>query len=195
MAGLIRDRRDRMSEEQIEEALRHVGEQGTRLHRLISDLLDLSQLEHAAAAELGAVDLRGVAAEAVTAAPPPTGRSVSLEIRDGLAVESDAGCLVRIFINLLTNAYKYGGPSITLDAELSGGSVFASVTDDGGGIPPELSAQVFEAFSRGPNSEAGSSFGLGLAIVRSLAQRAGGEIWYEPAKPHGARFVLQLRAR
>jgi hypothetical protein len=193
MAGLIGERRDRMSQEQIEEALQHVGEQGTRLNSLIGDLLDLSQLDHATAPELGSVDLRAVAAEAIQVAPPPTGRSVSLDIPAWITVESDAKSLVRIFINLLTNAYKYGGPSIRLEAEPSRASVLASVTDDGDGIPPELSERVFEAFSRGPNAEAGTSFGLGLAIVKSLAKRAGGDIWYEPATPHGTRFVLLLR--
>ena len=55
-------------------------------------------------------------------------------------------------------------------------------------------AHLFEPFSTGRDAVPGQSFGLGLAIVQSLVERSGGEIWYEPAAPHGARFVFRLPA-
>jgi signal transduction histidine kinase len=65
--------------------------------------------------------------------------------------------------------------------------------DAGPGIPPELQEQVFERFARAPGSPV-SGTGLGLFIVRRLAEVQGGRAWYEPLEPTGACFVVELAA-
>ena len=193
MAELLRERRDQMTDVQIEDALEGIGESGQRLHRLIAGLLDLSQAQHEES-ELKPVDLRAVAADAIRDAPPPDGRTVSLDIAESTMVEGDPARLERVFMNLLTNAYRYGGPSVRVEATPSDGFVVVAVSDDGDGVPADMSAHLFEPFSTGSDAVPGQSFGLGLAIVQSLVERSGGEIWYEPAAPHGARFVFRLPA-
>ena len=66
----------------------------------------------------------------------------------------------------------------------------STVDDDGPGVPPELRDRVFERFVRG-GGDRGSSSGLGLSIVRAVAESHGGTVRLEDARP-GARFVVRL---
>jgi two-component system sensor histidine kinase MtrB len=71
-----------------------------------------------------------------------------------------------------------------------------TVEDHGDGVPPELVPDLFERFTRSPGSRARTDgTGLGLAIARSYAQAHRGDLIYEPAQPHGARFQLVLPVR
>jgi len=69
------------------------------------------------------------------------------------------------------------------------------VEDDGPGVPPELAPTLFERFVRGAGDR-GGSFGLGLAIVRAVAESHGGSVTLERvAQGSGARFVVRLPER
>jgi signal transduction histidine kinase len=70
------------------------------------------------------------------------------------------------------------------------GDAVLTVEDDGPGVPAELREQVFERFVRG-EGDRGSSSGLGLSIVRAVAESHGGRVELEDADP-GARFVVRL---
>jgi signal transduction histidine kinase len=73
----------------------------------------------------------------------------------------------------------------------NGGPFRLSVEDRGPGVPAEFVPQLFERFTRADQAKRGGA-GLGLAIARGFAEAVGAELVYEPAKPHGARFVLVL---
>ena len=66
--------------------------------------------------------------------------------------------------------------------------------DDGPGISPELADRVFERFVRGGDDRSAGSSGLGLAIVRAVAESHGGSVRLEPGEDGGARFVVRLPA-
>ncbi len=70
------------------------------------------------------------------------------------------------------------------------GDVVLTVADDGPGVAEELREQIFERFVRG-DGDRGSSSGLGLSIVRAVAESHGGSVVLEDADP-GARFVVRL---
>jgi two-component system, OmpR family, sensor kinase len=70
------------------------------------------------------------------------------------------------------------------------GEAILTVEDDGPGVPEELRDQIFERFVRGAGDR-GSSSGLGLSIVRAVAESHGGRVDLEDARP-GARFVVRL---
>jgi signal transduction histidine kinase len=70
--------------------------------------------------------------------------------------------------------------------------VLLTVSDDGDGVPTELTRELFEKHSRGANAQSYGGSGLGLAIVRGLVEAFGGRVWYEPSEPRGARFNLAL---
>jgi two-component system, OmpR family, sensor histidine kinase MprB len=69
-----------------------------------------------------------------------------------------------------------------------------AVEDRGEGVPAEFVPDLFERFSRSESARAVRGTGLGLAIARSYARAHHGELLYEPATPHGARFEFVLPA-
>jgi two-component system, OmpR family, sensor kinase len=91
------------------------------------------------------------------------------------------------------------GTSIHAEVERRNGNVVLTVEDDGPGIRPELRDRVFERFVRG-SGDSGRSFGLGLSIVRAVAESHGGSVRVESPTTrensiaHGTRFVVTLPA-
>ena len=107
------------------------------------------------------------------------GITVEVDCRPAL-VRSDRLRLRQVVRNLLSNAGKYGGPHIRLLGDEVDGWYEIRVEDDGEGIPPELEPRLFQRFlHRGDMPLVLGSVGLGLSIVRALAEGMGGAVWYE----------------
>jgi PAS domain S-box-containing protein len=192
MASLVSRNRDAMSREEFDEVLDMMAQCGKTTRGLISELLDLSRFEHGALGQLVPVELRVAAIAGADAVPLPEGRSLSIEIPSGVQVNAERSGLERVFCNLLTNAYRYGGPAVRIEAEESAAGILVTVSDDGDGVSPDVANHLFEPFTRGSNADPAQGSGLGLAIVRALVEGMGGELWYEPGRPRGARFVFRL---
>ena len=173
-----------------EEILRNIAE----LDQLVDEILLASRLD-AREADVGTVelvDLIGLAAEEcarvdaeldVTAVP------------EGLEVRGVAKLLRRALRNLLENARRYSQGDITVVLQRHDGQAQLSVLDRGPGVPPALRERIFEPFYRLPGaSERAGGVGLGLALVRSIAQRHNGSVRCEdqPDGSGGACFVLRL---
>lgn len=180
-----------VDDEHRAEVVAVLARQSARLRALTTDLVDLAKLDagpHAVVLE--AVLLATAVADAVEHAPPPDDRTLTADVADGLEVVATPGHLDRVLVNLLTNAYRYGGPNVSIAARTRGDRVVLEVADDGPGVPEEVVGQLFQAFRRGPQRHPEAS-GIGLAIVARLVHRFGGEVRYRPADP-GAVFVLDL---
>jgi signal transduction histidine kinase len=163
-----------------------------RMRRLVGDLLllaradakrvsahvetDLSQVLIEAAAELGPM----AEAHELTVDPRPA-------FVDGAHDE-----LHRLALNLMENALRHTPPGTRVRAAvgIQGDEVVLVVEDDGPGVPPAVRDRIFERFVRG-EGDRGSSSGLGLSIVRAVADSHGGSVTLEDAHP-GARFVVRL---
>jgi PAS domain S-box-containing protein len=195
LAGLgeiLADHLHEMSSEQVAQALAALRRQGERANALVANLLDLSQLDGGRVRfSFGTVDAATAARRALDAAPSPAGVSVSIAIPEGLALWVDPVRFEQVLTNLLINAYRYGGPHITIEATRAGSAVRLVVTDDGQGVPSDLVPRLFEPFARGSNAESHGGSGIGLALCRRLLEAFGGEIRYESARP-GARFTMTL---
>jgi signal transduction histidine kinase len=104
--------------------------------------------------------------------------------------------LYQALSNLVTNAIKYSPSGTTINVAVTNGngSVQFRVTDEGCGIPPEDAAKIFEKFYRRANRETQeqSGFGLGLAFVKEVAQRHGGEVRVKSEVGKGSTFTLQI---
>lgn len=98
-----------------------------------------------------------------------------------------------VWTNYLSNAAKYGGPTVTLGADEVGGQVRFWVHDDGAGLPAEAQQQLFVPFSR-VGETAVEGHGLGLSIVRRIAERLGGMCGVQSASGAGTRFWFSLPA-
>ena len=170
------------------------------LDQLIDEILLASRLD-AEEADLGsveAVDLMGLMAEECARTGADFAPAEGLQAAEAPGV---AKLLRRAARNLLENAARHGGEqpaSAALAIETApDGRRWAviRVSDHGPGVPPELRERIFEPFYRLPGaSEREGGVGLGLALVRSIAQRHGGQAHCLPAESGGACFELRLPA-
>jgi two-component system sensor histidine kinase SenX3 len=180
-------------------AERMLGE-ADRLARIIDDLLDLSLIEAQEAPIRDSVPLPGLlheAAERVHAAAETVGIPLRVaDVPDDLIVTCDRGQVVSAITNLLDNALKYSelGQPVELDARDDGEFVSISVRDHGIGIPSRDLERIFERFYRvdRARSRTTGGIGLGLAIVRHVAQAHGGEVTVESREGEGSTFRLRL---
>jgi signal transduction histidine kinase len=161
--------------------------------QLIDEILLASRLDHAgpATARLARVDLLGLAAE--EAARLEAGVASVSDNGDPVEIEGDATLLRRLVRNLLENAAKHGRPPIRIAVTRRDGGARIIVSDCGEGIAPAERERVFEPFYRpAGRSESAGGWGLGLSLVRQIAQRHGGDISCEAEPGGGSRFVVDL---
>jgi signal transduction histidine kinase len=172
------------------------------MQKLIHDLLDLTQIESGRKnRQLAAVDLRAVAQAAVEAVKAEAdARQIDLRLQaDGpVTIWADACEMEMIFGNLLSNAVKYNRDGGRVETALGrrGAKVAITVADTGIGMTPEETGQIFGEFVRVKNERTAhvEGSGLGLSIVKKLAQLYGGEVRVESAPGAGAKFTVLLDA-
>lgn len=162
------------------------------LDQLIDEILLASRLD-ASPDELGpleTVDLLGLCAEECARS------GAELDAQTGAAtllVPGVSKLLRRALRNLLENARRHGGGTVTLTLQSRGNQALMRVCDQGPGVPPQYRERIFEPFFRLPGaSEREGGVGLGLALVRSIASRHAGTVQCEARPGGGACFVLQL---
>lgn len=119
---------------------------------------------------------------------------ITVSVSDAAVGELDRLAVEQIVDNLLANALKYGaGKPIDVSAERAGESIAIRVRDRGIGISDADRARIFERFERAVGAAANSpGFGVGLWIVRQLAEAMGGEISVESTPGEGATFTVTL---
>ncbi len=173
-----------------------------QLQRLIDDLFTLSRSE----VEALTLNLRSIALGAVvqrrldTLAPLAWERErikLVAEMPKGLApVRADEGRLDQILTNLLRNALRHTPPGgiIVVRAEADANVVRLDVCDTGAGIAPEELAHIWERFYRGEEARAQdqNGAGLGLALVKELAQAMGGSVDVQSVVGQGSCFSVYL---
>ena len=110
----------------------------------------------------------------------------------------DPVLLRRALDNLLDNAAKYTprGAEVRLSGGIEGGSLVLEVSDDGPGMPAEAAARVFEPFFRGDagRDRRTGGVGLGLSLVRRIAEAHGGDVKLQSAPGEGVRVTLRIPA-
>lgn len=168
-----------------------------RMGRLISDLLTLAHLSRA---ELRRepVDLTRIGhsiAKELAATDP--GRSVQWRIDEGMKVTADPGLMRVVLQNLLGNAWKYTGqvPDAVIaftHAERADGAVEFCVRDNGAGFDMAYADQLFEPFKRLHAHHEFEGSGVGLATVRRVIERHGGQVSGEGTVGHGAAFCFSM---
>ncbi|CAM3799936.1 sensor histidine kinase [Roseateles saccharophilus] len=191
---------DATADPALRQRLERVHESAVRGARLVSQLLVLARTEPEAVAAQGwaAVDCARLVQEVASEWVPralAAGCDLGVEIAPGALGMQGVQLLLReALTNLVDNAVRYAGSGATITVKLrrAGDDVWIDVEDNGPGLVPELRERAFERFVRGaPNGE---GCGLGLAIVREIAERHGGSAELLPAAPHGciARLTLPL---
>jgi two-component system OmpR family sensor kinase len=166
-----------------------------RMRRLVGDLLLLARADAGRQAPHRPVDLAEVVTEAAAELEPVAGdHDISVAAPPGAEVDGARDELHRLVLNLMENALRHTDPGTAVEAtvERRNGEVVLSVEDDGPGIALDQREKVFERFYRGSGDRSGSS-GLGLSIVRAVAESHRGSVRLEePLDGRGARFVVRL---
>jgi signal transduction histidine kinase len=165
---------------------RRIVEDVEELDALLSELLLASRLESGAPPETTEeVDLLALLAEEAARCGAEAGGQA-------VCVRGDPRLLRRLLRNLLENARRHGGGPVECEVRGDGpGEAVIEVRDRGPGVPAEERERIFEPFHRLPGSgEAGA--GLGLALVRQIARRHGGEVLCLPREGGGSRFEVRL---
>jgi len=189
-----------VSDEVRHQAVARIRKGTHRLERLVANLLEVSRIEarHPSRPAVAEVDLLEVVhrvVEEVHESWPE--RTIELDTGPGpWEVQGNLLSLERILINLLSNALTYAesGPvHLAVRAEGRDG-VAVSVRDHGPGIAPADHDRIFERFERLDTADRKGGTGLGLYIVRGLAQSIGAELELQSEPGHGAQFTVHLRA-
>jgi two-component system, OmpR family, sensor kinase len=166
-----------------------------RMRRLVADLLLLARADAGRVAPHEPVDVSSVVMDAAAELEPVAGgHEISVSAPHGMVVLGARDELHRLVLNLLENALRHTDPGTAVEAQVAreNGTIVLAVEDDGPGIPDELHDKVFERFFRGSSDRGGSS-GLGLSIVRAVADSHQGAVTLEPPLDgRGARFVVRL---
>jgi signal transduction histidine kinase len=183
--------RDRLA---LSAALR---EQVAQMRTLIEQLLDLSRFDLAAIQVAPEpVRLRPRIEELVRTTAGARQEAVTVAVAAELEAVVDSTALDRMLSNLVANALRHGEPPVTVTAARRDTHLRLAVEDRGEGVRREFVPRLFDRFTRSPEAQAQTDgSGLGLAIARAYARAHGGDIVYEPAMPHGARFEVVLPVR
>ncbi|MFI5297941.1 MAG: sensor histidine kinase [Polyangiales bacterium] len=190
---------------QIDECLKLLARETDRLTQRIDQLLEWGRMEAGRRAyQLRAGDLYAVVEGAIASfAPMHLQGDVELTLTKDEGVPPtlmDASAIEAAVLNLLSNAYKYGGSPRTIDVHVGVRGPervpYVRVTDNGNGIPKHDHKRIFEKFYRRDDSLARSAegSGLGLAIVAHTVKGHGGRIGVDSEDGRGASFILELRA-
>jgi two-component system OmpR family sensor kinase len=177
------------------EAARSALRSSHRMRRLVADLLLLARADARRKVPHEPTDLGKVVIEAAAElGPVADGHELDVAAEPAMVAGSPDE-LHRLALNLMENAIKHtpAGTHVHAAVQRANGHVVLTVADDGPGIPPELRDRVFERFARG-DGDRGGSFGLGLSIVRAVAESHDGTVALAPAGggARGARFVVTL---
>jgi signal transduction histidine kinase len=183
---------------EAQEYLELVRDNAGQMGSLIDDLLRFSRMsrqglrkDHVVVAGVVRDVLRDLAAER-------EGRQVEVAIGELRPCHGDAALLKQLFMNLLSNAFKFTRKREIAHIEIGcnpvDGEVVYFVKDDGAGFDMRYANKLFGVFQRLHRAEDFEGTGVGLAIVQRVVQRHGGRIWADGALDRGATFYFTLDA-
>ena len=198
LAQCERSQRKDKSPEDYENSIGVIREQSLKMKELVQDLLSITRLQHGTdryKLENGSLsDFLNALAQDFT---PDENKNIRFEarIQDDIELPFNAGLMARAVGNLIQNACKYGkdGGYVRLSLKKNGDTAEISVADDGIGIAPGDISKVFNRFWQADTSrsEDGSS-GLGLSMVKEIAEFHGGSVSVKSTPQKGSEFTIRI---
>ena len=188
--------------ESADDNLDRIESEGTRMSRLVEDLLVLARgddVQNAREPVREPVDIPTLVDDAVAGARASfPDRRIDLQVTPLPFVRGDRDQLLRVVRNLVTNACVHTAPErpMLARAYLDGAEVVVQIIDGGPGLPPEEAARVFERFWRADKARtrARGGSGLGMSIVATLVQANGGSVYFDSTVDRGSTVTVRLPA-
>jgi len=181
--------------EECRESMEMIERQVDKMSRMVSQLLCMSRMDQGAeTAQMEKLDLGRFVREFCD---EQRYENVEFYIKEGITVQADQTLLGRLLQNLIENAYKYGKPQgkVWISVGRNDSKAFLAVRDDGIGIPTEHQQKIWQRFYQvdQSRSDAGGA-GLGLSMVKRIAEMHGGYMTLESQPDEGSCFTLNLPA-
>ena len=182
------------------EFVNRITDSAQRMTNLVTALLDLARVDSRLEQVREECNLADIARSVLT---DLQGQALTKDVALNLVVEEtprpvlgDPTQLRQAVSNLVDNAIKYSaaGQEVEVDVTMQDDNVLVRVCDDGKGIPAQDIPHIFEKFYRGKDKASKGGTGLGLTLVRSIAEAHGGWVWVESDQNMGSTFTLQLPA-
>lgn len=189
---------DSTSEEDREEALSAIQRQTDRMAKMTDQLLMLTRADKGnLKLEKKPVDLGRLIkniCEDLMPAAEAAGLSLKEDIDTHITVEGDSTLLSRLVTNLLTNAIKYNreGGEIRVTFKIHGSDCLLEVSDTGAGIKKDELPLIWGRFYRAERSRSSEGSGLGLSMVKSIAELHKGSVYAESKEGIGSSFFVKL---
>ena len=183
--------RQARSEDDLRAAVSSASREAERLSRLAEDLLLIARSDRGQlplrVEDVDVDELLGAVASRFAWRAPVQRRTTG-----GLGIRGDRLRLEQALANLVDNALRYGDGAVELLAHADDGRIELHVRDEGSGFPPELLDRAFERFARADPARMGGGAGLGLSIVRAIAEAHGGSAGAANRASDGADVWLTL---
>lgn len=198
-AEMLREKKDKLSQEKQDHYLSVILSESERLSRLISNVLNFSKMEAGQKKyRIEKLDLNEFLEElAVLYHPGLEQLGIKLDISlcpEATQISIDRDSLTQIMDNLISNACKYAaaGKELIIRTEEKENTILINVEDRGPGIPVSSRSRIFNKFYRCDNSLTAESkgSGLGLSIARGLIRDQGGDLTYSPREGGGSIFTV-----
>jgi signal transduction histidine kinase/DNA-binding NarL/FixJ family response regulator len=184
---------DLVGPEQTKRLMDSVARQARILDRITADLLTAAQVQRGTLR----IDHQVVDPHALVVGAIEDRWDVDVVVDDERPVRADPLRLEQMMTNLLSNAHKYGAAPYQVRIRPAGPEepdrVAIDVVDHGEGVPPEFASHLFSEYARADASVATGN-GLGLYVVRTLAQAQNGSVSYAPLPGGGSVFTITLLA-
>jgi PAS domain S-box-containing protein len=190
-------KRGKLSRDFQPKAFDIIEREAARLARFVDELLDLSRIrEGALTFAFEDVNLGQVVQDVATQLGPDlirAGSSLSVAAESQVRGDWDRLRLEQVVSNLLLNAIKFGlGKPISVSVSSRDRVAILSVRDRGIGIAPEMQDRIFKPFERGVSVRHFGGLGLGLYIVKNIAESLGGSVRVDSRLGGGATFIVEL---
>ena len=194
---LLEDERVGTLTSEQKELVQSLKDDNKRLLRILSELLDLSQVESGKIQlTLQAVQPWGLVDKAISSLQNATKQkniSIQKKITENIpAVKADTDKTTWVLNNFLTNAIRYSNndAEVIISVQQQGNKVQFSVQDFGKGIEPQYQDKIFDRYFQVPGTKEGT--GLGLAICKEFIEAQEGKIWVESIFGKGTKFGFEL---
>ena len=193
--AVLRSTIDRIEDPVLKQGL---SQDAKQLVSIFDQLIDLSRADAALQSSFESVNLKAVAVDIATDLAPlalRSGRRLSVVADADVFVHGSAGLLGIALANVVRNALQYAPENSDVEIELSSDPAGWQVLDRGAGVPDALKTALFERFNRGTHAHSNSQgSGIGLAIVKSVAQSHNATVSFQDRAGGGSVFTFTFDA-